>query len=293
MKNPPLVSVCMITYMHEAFLREAIEGVLMQEVDFSVEFLIANDSSPDKTSEIVEEYYRNHPKGNWIKYLRHSENKGMMRNFVWSLEKCEGKYIALCEGDDYWTDPLKLKKQVEFLELNKDYSLVSHYSKKISFRNHLSTIIGKLDRDNYSLEDIDYHFLPIPTASLCFRKSFNIPDWFFKVYGGDRALIFLCSQHGKVKILDFVGSVYRIHPAGIEQKYKSDKLSLPLRNLQELPIYYKMTSGRFRKKIISKISWNHYYLFLQYLKVFNLNDSIRNFFKSIYWKAKYYIVKND
>tara|TARA_R110002072_G_scaffold30097_11_gene94411 strand:+ start:5829 stop:6680 length:852 start_codon:yes stop_codon:yes gene_type:complete len=283
----------MITYNQEVFIRDAIEGVLMQHVNFPVELLIADDTSPISTSLIVQEYIENHPKGHWIRYVRHSENKGMMGNFVWALENCKGKYIALCEGDDYWTDPLKLKKQVEFLELNKNYSLVSHYSKKISFKNNISTIIGKLDRDNYSLEDIDYHFLPIPTASICFRKSFFIPDWFFQVYGGDRALIFLCSQHGKVKIMDFIGSVYRVHEDGIEQKYKKDKFSLPIRNLQELKTYNKLATERFKSKIMRKIAWNHFYLSFQYVKVFKIKRSINNLLNSIYWKSKFYFYKYD
>ena len=288
-----MVSVCMITYGHEAFIAQAVEGVLMQKVDFEVELIISDDASPDNTSLIVQTIIENHPKGNWIKYFTHSENKGMMSNFVWTLEKCQGKYIALCDGDDYWIDSLKLKKQIDFLRENQDYSLVSHFSKKMSFRYEGFKLIGKLNKAEYSLLDSDYHFLPLPTSSICFRKSFKIPDWFFKVYGGDMALIFLCSQHGKVKILDFVGSVYRIHPNGIEQNYKTDKLALPTRNLNELLVYLEMTSGRFKKKIIGKISWNHFYLFLQYLKLFKFKNSIQSLFKSIYWKSIYYIVKND
>lgn len=291
-KNPPLVSVCMITFKHEEFIRQAIEGVLMQEVDFDIEFLIADDASPDSTYLIVQEYIQNHPKGSWIKYVRHPENKGPMENAVWVLENCKGKYIGLCEGDDYWIEPFKLKRQIDFLINNPDYSLVSHYSKKISFRDEKLNIFGKLDKDDYSYDDPDYHFLPLPSASICFNKSFSIPDWFFKVYGGDRALIFLCSQYGRIKILDFIGSVYRVHPSGIEQNYKSDKLSLPLRNLKELPIYYELSSGRFKKKIIGKISWNYFYLFLQYLKLLRLSNSLQSLFKSIYWKAKYYAFKN-
>lgn len=283
----------MIAYNHAEFIREAIEGILMQEVDFPVEFLIADDLSQDHTKEIVEQYVQNHPKGNLIRYVRHSQNKGMMGNFVWSLENCRGKYIALCEGDDYWIEPLKLKKQIDFLNAYLEYSLVSHYSKKIYFNYEGFKLIGKLDKADYSIKDSDYHFLPIPTASICFRKSFTIPSWFFKVYGGDRALIFLCSQHGKVKILDFVGSVYRVHENGIEQKYKKDKFSLPNRNIMELKTYYKLTNGSFRTKIIKKIAWNYLYISIQHLKNLKIFMAIYNSMKSIYWNYKYYFMKND
>ena len=113
----------MITYGHEAFIADAIKGVLMQIVDFNVELIIADDASPDNTKEIVNGF-QNHKNFNWIKYTQHSKNSGMMSNFVWALEQVRGKYIALCEGDDFWTDPFKLRKQVDFLEANEDFGLV-------------------------------------------------------------------------------------------------------------------------------------------------------------------------
>lgn len=116
----------MVTYNHEEFLVQAIEGVLMQEVAFNVELIIADDCSTDNTQKIVNYYQQNHPKGHWIKYFRHPQNKGMIANFTWTLDECKGNYIAICEGDDYWTDSSKLQKQVDFLENNSDFVLVSH-----------------------------------------------------------------------------------------------------------------------------------------------------------------------
>jgi glycosyltransferase involved in cell wall biosynthesis len=118
------VSVVMITYGHEKFIAEAINGVLMQECEFDVELIISNDCSPDNTDEVVRKIIQNHPDANLIKYTKHNENKGMMPNFIWALQQAQGKYIALCEGDDYWIDPLKLQKQVDFLEANEDYVLI-------------------------------------------------------------------------------------------------------------------------------------------------------------------------
>ena len=132
-RNTPLLSVIMITYKHEGFIAEAIDGVLMQECDFEVELIIADDCSPDKTSLIVSKYIETHPKGQWIKYTRHEHNKGMMPNFIFALEEAKGKYIAMCEGDDYWTDPYKLQKQVDFLEQNEEYNIVFHKVKILNF----------------------------------------------------------------------------------------------------------------------------------------------------------------
>lgn len=122
----PLVSVVMLTYKHEAFLAKAIEGVLMQEVDFPVELIIADDCSPDLTSDIVQNYIDNHPKGHWLRYHRHEPNRGMVPNFVWALQQARGKYIALCDGDDYWTDPSKLGRQIAFLDSNGSFSICAH-----------------------------------------------------------------------------------------------------------------------------------------------------------------------
>lgn len=118
-----MVSVDMITYGHENYIRQAIEGVLMQETDFEFDLIIADDCSPDDTSKIVEDIIKNHIKGYRIKYFRHKENMGMKANGMFAFEQCYGKYIAICEGDDYWTDPFKLQKQVDFLEANPEFSL--------------------------------------------------------------------------------------------------------------------------------------------------------------------------
>lgn len=123
-EKKPLVSVVMITYGHEHYIAEAIHGVLMQETDFEMELIIANDKSPDNTDAVVRKIISEHAKGNIIKYTSHQENLGMIKNFNWTLNQAKGKYIAICEGDDYWTDPLKLQKQVDFLEANPTYGLV-------------------------------------------------------------------------------------------------------------------------------------------------------------------------
>lgn len=114
----PEASVVMISYKHAAFIREAIEGVLMQECDFGVELIIADDASPDSTSEVVKEL-ASHPNYDRVKYTKHATNKGMVDNFVWALNQAKGRYVALCEGDDYWTDPLKLQKQVDLMRRTK------------------------------------------------------------------------------------------------------------------------------------------------------------------------------
>ena len=120
-----LVSICCLAFNHEPYIRKCIEGFLMQKTCFSFEVLIHDDASTDKTAEIIREYEAKYPK--IVKSIYQSENqysKGIKVSQIYQFPRAKGKYIAICEGDDYWTDPLKLQKQVDFLEKNEDYGLV-------------------------------------------------------------------------------------------------------------------------------------------------------------------------
>ena len=119
--NIPVVSILMITYGQESYVRQALEGVLMQKCNFDVEIILANDCSPDNTDKIIQDVLKTHPHASWVKYIKHEKNIGMISNFIHALQKCMGKYIAMCEGDDYWIDPLKLQKQFNILENNPEY----------------------------------------------------------------------------------------------------------------------------------------------------------------------------
>ena len=143
-KEKPSVNVCMITYMHENYIKNSIEGVLSQKTNFPVELIIADDHSPDKTEEIVRNILNNSDSSVNVHYVRHKHNKGLFENFKWVIKKSKGKYIAFCEGDDNWSDPLKLQKQVEFLEANPNYSLCSHeaYYTHIHDPNSLRKLIA-------------------------------------------------------------------------------------------------------------------------------------------------------
>jgi glycosyltransferase involved in cell wall biosynthesis len=213
LEHLPLVSVVMITYNHEAFIAEAIEGVLMQEVDFPVELIIADDCSPDRTSEIVQGYLDTHPKGHWIKYTRHDKNKGMMPNFVWALEQARGEFIALCEGDDYWTDPLKLQKQLDFLESNKLCSYV--------FTNRVSLLPnGNLFKPRFELPELfnlklllERKIMPSTQTVMFTRNRLNkLNEWMDVMsqgFNGDWILLFMLTHDSKIGFIPDNTAVYR------------------------------------------------------------------------------------
>ena len=229
----PLVSVCCITYNHEKFIREAIEGFLMQETNFDYEIIIANDCSPDNTDAIVQEYIHHHPKGKLIKYFKHEQNLGATPNFIFALQQCTGKYIALCEGDDYWTDPLKLQKQVDFLEANEEYSACFHRTDE-KLNNEIRRPINTYNDDynkTFTFEELARRNI-INTVSVVFRNNIlNFPNWFNKSYFGDYVLWMLLSQKGPIYYFPEKMAIYRV---GVGILSKSSSLSLIIKWLETL-----------------------------------------------------------
>jgi glycosyltransferase involved in cell wall biosynthesis len=218
--NTPLVSICCITYNHAPFIRECIDGFLMQQTDFEFEIIIHDDASNDGTKEILLEYKNKYPdKFNLVLQNENQWTKGARGIFArFTFPRAKGKYIALCEGDDYWTDPLKLQKQVDFLEGNEEYSAVMHrlklYFQDNSDQNEL------YNGANYdricSVEDV-LDFSLDGTASLLFRHNLiNKPfDVFSKFKNGDSLLFLLLASKGKIKYFSTAMGVYRKHNGGL------------------------------------------------------------------------------
>ncbi len=222
-----MVSVVMITYSHEFFIAEAIHGVLIQECDFDVELIIADDCSQDNTNKIIDSF-KLHPNFGWIKYTRHDLNKGANNNFIWALGQSKGKYIAVCEGDDYWTDPLKLQKQVDVFETNENCGLVySDYQKKVENKLIESHNNGRsfLNLNEYFNADLPFLF----TGSWLFRNEISDFKMFSGKFGnlpGDVQIV--CHFLGNGYSVQFVEGkmgVYRIleESASHSKLYDRDK----------------------------------------------------------------------
>jgi glycosyltransferase involved in cell wall biosynthesis len=242
----PIVSVVMITYMHEQFIADAINGILIQEVDFQVELILADDCSPDGTEKIVKSF-ESHPNFLRVKYTKHSKNIGMMPNFIWALNQARGRYIALCEGDDYWTDPLKLQKQVDFLEGNEDFSLVAHDIMLLKDDNYIS---DKKNRTEFFLSDF-FKGSCINTVSAVFRNNIHSIESIEHARVGDWALFILCAEKGRVGFISEEMAVYRIHDAGIFSgvEKKDEKIIEILESFKKVFPKYK---DEFQKSIVSK-----------------------------------------
>jgi glycosyltransferase involved in cell wall biosynthesis len=217
-RKNPLVSICTITYNHSQYIKECLDGFLMQRTNFQFEVLIHDDASTDGTEEIIREYEAKYPE--IIKPIYEKENqwvKGRRGSMVFNLPRSRGKYIALCEGDDYWTDPLKLQKQVDFLEENPDYSLCFHASKTIRNNDpqNFSIIRPRKLPSNRKFE-MKHIILGgggfMATNSMLFLKDRiqGRPEWMNNAPVGDIPLMLILASKGEIGYIDEVMSVYRV-----------------------------------------------------------------------------------
>ncbi|HCQ13223.1 glycosyltransferase [Flavobacterium sp.] len=285
MNNTILVSVVMITYKHEAYIKQAIEGVLMQETAFDYELIISDDCSPDATEQIVKEIINTHPKGNCIKYFRHEKNIGMQKNGAFSLEKGKSKYLAICEGDDYWIDPLKLQKQVDFLETNTDFGLIFtdadlyYQESKKTIKSYDKTFKRTIPT-GYVL-NVLVEGNPYKTCTSLFRHKF-IADVFEKNIlnrkgFGDKSLWLHIASKSKVAYISDSTSVYRIldssasHFRSIEQAehFFEEVYNDSIENavLYNIPIdKKKLRKGYYQSLITYCLEKNKYKELLTYWK---------------------------
>jgi glycosyltransferase involved in cell wall biosynthesis len=226
----PMVSVRFMVYNNEEYIREAVESILLQQTDFMVEIVVGDDFSTDSTLDIIKEY-KNTDKIHFNilqrvvngDYWNDRKRSGRVCNFKNIVENCSGKYVALLDGDDYWTDPLKLQKQVDFLEVNHDYAG--------SF--HDTTVINEQDTDDilkpfrgykksiFNLEDTISTIALFHTSSFVFRRDLlEIPTWFTKVQSADMALFAIIASNGPLYRIDATMSVYRKNEGGVTSTIK-------------------------------------------------------------------------
>ena len=209
----PVVSIVCNTYNHESFIRQCIEGFLIQETTFPVEILIHEDASTDATASIVREFEQAEPV--LIKPIYQQENqysKSVPINVALNFPRAQGCYIALCEGDDHWTDPEKLERQVHFLDCNPDYVLIAENSTWYDMAKSTKHPFSLLpSRDIGILEILQQR--QFATASVMFR---NLGARLKPLRGsGDTILWCHLSNVGKVRYENIISSVYHRHPGGI------------------------------------------------------------------------------
>jgi len=214
----PVVSVFCITYNHQKFIRDTIEGFLMQETTFPVEIFIHDDASVDGTAQIIKEYAEKYPALFWIVLQTQNQwSKGNRHIFFEFLKRQKGQFIALCEGDDYWTNSKKLARQTDLLLGRKDASGCFH-SANVLHGEEVTAEVNPpphLCRDRF-LEDLEFSFW-LPTASLMIAKNAVPPamNWAENLLVGDAPLIAEICAKGNLLYIPETMCVYRKHPNGV------------------------------------------------------------------------------
>ena len=254
-----IVSIRCLAYNHEEFIRDCLDGFVMQRTDFRFEAIVHDDASTDKTPEIIQEYAKKYP--DIIKPIFETENQyskhdGSLGRIM--AAACKGKYIAMCEGDDYWTDPLKLQKQVVFLESHEDFSMCFHAAEVKNegevadpYRN--GTHFLDLEDREYTSTELVSKWM-VPTASIVYRRDLveqyqiTHPEWL--VYG-DIVLALKCSHTGKIYGMSDVMSVYRIQPNSV-----TNNAEFVDRTVFKLPDHYRCLRMNFPKVEKGPLEWS-------------------------------------
>lgn len=214
-----LVSICCLTYNHALYVRQCLDGFVMQKTNFQIEVLIYDDASTDGTQDIIREYEEKYP--DIIKPIYQKENqysKGVRVSLVYNYPRVKGKYIAICEGDDYWTDSYKLQKQVDFLESHPDYVMCSHrFNQYIQEKGLLEE-----EQDN-DFEGADYDLKNLiggkwltQTLTVMYRRS-ALDLKRYAAYGMsmDMVLLYELLRNGKGYCFPDIMAVYRVHKGGV------------------------------------------------------------------------------
>lgn len=215
------VSIIVHTYNHENFIRQTLDSILTQQVNFDFEVIVGDDASPDSTPKIIQEYHQKFP--NIIKPLLHPKNLGGYGkgNTLATLAVCQGQYIAAMDGDDYWTNPLKLQKQADFLDNNSDFVACFHNA-LIHFEDgsHPDTYVNdENQKEVTTIEDLvgEDEIWYMATSAVMFRNGIikEYPQWFHESKSGDIPRYILLGKHGKFRYINEVMSVYRKNGGGM------------------------------------------------------------------------------
>jgi glycosyltransferase involved in cell wall biosynthesis len=278
------VSVLMITYNHEKFIAQAIDSILMQQTDFEYEIVVGADLSKDRTRAILDSYKKKHPSK--IKLLFPDRNLGMHRNFIQTLNSCQGQYVALLEGDDYWTSPYKLQKQVDFLDKEPSYSICFHKANVISQDTGEEILVlppKEYQKETLTIDDLLLiNFMA--TASVMFKRGlFHVfPDWIYNLSMLDWVLHILNSERGNIGYIDESMSVYRIHSAGVWSSKTPVQQILATLNLYNHLITYLDSS---KKKVIERNVLNAYRDLMVAILTNGVFENSKKYAATFLWKT--------
>ncbi len=275
------VSVCMITYNHAKYIRKAIQGVLKQKVNFPMELIIADDCSTDETLEIVQDEISKNTTGVKIELIKNERNIGVNRNFVGALYACNGIYIAICEGDDFWSDNSKIQIQYDFLESNSSFVMSFHMAEtKFSDGKKGYQIPNDTTKKNLSFGDLLSGHYTIPTLATFFRNTIKgkLPDQFLQITNCDTFLFLFLTQYGDAYFHSSIEkATHLLHEGGIwgmRNAYEKSKKSY--RTYSKIYEYFKD-----RRLIVTKSNFANS-IIISALKEGEYGVAIKYYLKNIY-----------
>ena len=276
----PVVSVRTPTYNHGAFIQQCIESVLAQKTEFPIEYVIGEDFSTDPTRGLVFDYAGRYP--DTIRVITADRNVGSKANGYRMGAACRGKYIAWLDGDDYWTDPRKLQKQVDFLEAHPECSMCFHrYETRFedgSSPPHVSSVPP--DRSVFTLKDLlRWDFVGTLTVMFRRRPTQELPDWYYELPIGDWPLHILNAQYGDIGYIDSVMAVHRVHGAGMWSSASQVKRAKAVLQIyQHLRTYL---GPRYQQTIKTRMARAYLALAAAYADEENIGEARQNFRKSV------------
>lgn len=258
-KNP-LVSICVLTYNHEKYLRQAMDSFLCQKTDFEYEIVIHDDASTDATAEIIREYESKYP--DIVRPLIQTENqysKGITNvSGVYNFPRARGKYIAYCDGDDFWDDEYKLQKQADYLEQHPECGLCFHAVNDVNEKGEFISVNHLYNKDcNLTSKDIITAAHVYPFVSFMFRKECveNLPQFYFDCSVGDLPVQLLCAAYGGAGYIDSAMASYRKMSVGswTSQMWSGDyhkRLEKYIANIQSIyRAFDEYTEGKFHSEV--------------------------------------------
>lgn len=267
--SSPLISICVQTYNHANYIEKCLDSLLDQQTSFNYEILIGEDQSSDGTREICQKYAEAYP--DKIRLFLHDRANNIKINgrptgrfnWLYNLYSARGKYIALCEGDDYWIDSSKLQKQVDVLQKEKEV-IACFTNARIEQDRELQTYNETYRKAKRGDEYFSFDRIALkggglfPTASFVFRNTIKeFPDFMVQRQSGDRALSLLLASAGEFKYLDEVTCVYRVHAGGLFSgglKDKSRRNRIYKDNIELLKSFDLHSNGKFHSAISKAIS---------------------------------------
>lgn len=259
MENP-LVSICCICYNQEQYIRQTLDSFVMQQTNFLFEVVISDDCSKDGTRAVIAEYKEKYPE--LIRDVSKDYNQGAIPNWWYVQNQAKGKYTAICEGDDYWTDPLKLQKQVDFLESHPDYSMCCHAAKVLNETSrNVDTACERMTTREYFTEDA-FPKWQIPTASILYHRE---PVMAYPIVrtqdftAGDVILILRCMHVGRVWGFEDKMSVYRMNAGGLTSQKETPELRIKMcRHYEALMVNFPKLDSDYCYRYIAMVYYTKF-----------------------------------